>query len=282
MVAAAACLEDLAPDRVVVGPLAEGSGEVRTEHGLMPVPVPAVANLVARSGLELRLTGRRGELVTPTGAALCAAMSDGGGVAGDVRVLGVGMGAGKRAYDPPSVVRAILLQETGGEEPASSASLPHDEDVVWKLETDVDDCGAEALGMVVAQLMEAGAREAHTVALTMKQGRPGTQVQVVCDEADVGRMEEILFCQTTTIGIRRCPMRRTVLPRTMVSVTTDLGRVQAKVVALPGGGRRAYPEHREVVRLSEESGVSYQEALRAVQAALWELDRAQADGLGSD
>ncbi len=131
----------------------------------------------------------------------------------------------------------------------------------------MDDCTGEALGHVIDRLMSAGAREAHALPLVMKKGRPGVQVQVICDDASRQGLERILFEDTTTIGIRRARMERTVLPRRKACVQTDHGSVEVKVVTLPGGGERAYPEYDSVVRLAQESGIAYQDAYAQALAA---------------
>ncbi|MEE8716285.1 MAG: nickel pincer cofactor biosynthesis protein LarC [Coriobacteriales bacterium] len=282
VIACAYCLDNLDVGRVFVSPLYEGTGRVRTQHGVLPVPVPAVAAIVARYGLTLEMGDREGEYVTPTGAAICAALSTGDSLPAHLRIDRVGVGSGKRAYDPPSFVRAMLVSEVEGRTPTEApghtgASAPHaagreglrdGEEEIWKLECDVDDCTAEAVGYALAHLLEAGAREAHALPLTMKSSRPGVQLQVICDEAHREELEGILFSDTTTIGVRRVRMLRTVLPRTTGTVTTRLGEASVKRVTLPDGTPRAYPEHREVARLARQAHVGYQDAWRAVLGAL--------------
>ncbi len=261
VVAAAVCLDDLDVEHVATTPLYEGQGSVRSQHGVLPVPVPAVANIVAAHGIPLTAGTRQGEFVTPTGAAIVAAVRDRATLPAAYVIEKVGLGAGKRAYDPPSVVRALVVRE-------DDAAAPADEDDwVWKLETDVDDCTAEAVAHATRHLMDAGAREVHTLPLTMKHGRPGVQIQVICDERLAPALEGILFSDTTTIGVRRARMRRTVLPRALDCVRTPYGQVGVKVVTLPDGTRRAYPENRDVEAACEASGAGYQEVWRAAIAA---------------
>ena len=257
--AAAWCLDNLAIDRAVVSPLAEGEGQVRTAHCLIPIPVPAVANICAANGLTLAPTGRKGELVTPTGAALAAAIRTDAALPAAYTVNAIGYGAGKRAYEVPSVLRAMLIEDT--------SAKSSDADTVWKLETEVDDCSGEALGHVIDRLLRAGAREAHFLPCFMKKNRPGYQLEVLCGSKDIAAMEQIIFEDTTTIGIRRCPVERTVLPREEVSVATPYGTALVKRVILPTGEVRCYPEYTSVAALSAASGASYQTVYQAVVSA---------------
>ena len=253
VIACAWCLDDLGIDDVYVSALAEGEGHVRCAHGVLPIPVPAVANICEAYGLVLRRTHRMGELVTPTGAAIAAATRTIHALPELYRIVSVGRGTGKRAYEVPSVVVATIVEE------ASEDTAP--EPVVWKLETEVDDCTGEALGYTLDRLFEAGAREAHFVPVFMKKGRPAYQVEVICDDDRIADIENVLFCETTTIGIRRYPVERTTLAREAITLETELGEMGAKVVTLPDGSRRTYLEHESVANVAREQGLSYQEVL---------------------
>lgn len=268
VVSAAYCLDDLDVTDAYVSALAEGYGRVRCAHGILSVPVPAVTNIVADHGLVLERRDMQGELVTPTGAAIAAAVRTKDGAPQRYRVLRVGIGSGKRAYDPPSTVRAMIIEEAS----EAAAPLPQVQGLgmpdLWKLETEMDDCSGEALGNVMQLLYDAGALEVHYLPVFMKKNRPGYQIEVLCSAAKISELESILFENTTTIGIRRCPEWRTALPREAREVQTPLGTVRVKVVSLPSGAERAYPEHDSVQALSMAAGISYQEALRLALSAL--------------
>lgn len=274
IVAAAVCLDSLDVEDVVVGDLAEGTGTVRCAHGVIPVPVPAVCAIAAAHRLPLRATSVRGELVTPTGAAIAAAVRTSDRLPERYLVKKVGLGAGKRSYEGCSgVLRAMLVEPLGAEGGSGATS-----DSVVKLECDVDDCTGEAFGRALDELMAAGAREAHFLPVFTKKSRPAYQLQVVCDEAVRPALERLIFEETTTIGIRRCTMERTVLPRRACTVETPLGPMPAKEVALPSGRRRVYPEHDGVVAAAERAGVPYQEAYRTCLAACDRAAGCTADG----
>lgn len=267
VVSAAVCLDSLGVTDAVVSPLAEGHGRVRTQHGVLPVPVPAVVNIAAAHGLALAPRDVEGELVTPTGAAIAAAVCTADALPPAYAIKAVGYGCGKRAYEPRSMVRAMLV-EPRDPVPAARPTEPARADALVKLETEVDDCTGEALGNALSKLFLAGAREAHYVPIYMKKNRPAYQVEVLCAQDRVAACERVLFEETTTIGVRRHPVERTALPREQKDVRTSLGPAQAKVVTLPSGAVRAYPEHDSVVALAERAGVPYQEAYRAVLVAV--------------
>ena len=234
IVAAAVCLDDLDITDVVITKLNEGQGTIRCQHGILPVPVPAVMNIVQAHGLPLHITGIQGELVTPTGAAIAAAVRTGAKLPDVFTIKKTGMGAGKRNYEGPGMLRAMLIEE-GGE----------DRDRIWKLETNIDDCTGESLGYTMERLMEAGARDVHYLPVYMKKNRPAYQLNVLCTEEDVERMEQIIFEETTTIGIRRVPMDRTILRRESLTVQTPLGEAKVKVCRY-GGTERYFPEYDSV------------------------------------
>ena len=302
--AVAVCLDDLGIHDVIVPSLSEGHGTIRCAHGMMPIPVPAVANLCAAAGIRLVPAPVHGELVTPTGAAIVAALRTSEELPTSYRILATGYGAGKRAYrNTTGVLRVTLAQVDGaskanGERAAASEQallgtgrghapertpdahvepavpfaavgdddpdMPH---VVVKLESDLDDCTGEALGRAIELLMAAGARDAHAVPVVMKKGRPGYQLEVVCDESNEAQLRDIIFATTTTIGIRSVKMRRYPLRRRPGEVVTAYGPVAVKRVVTPGGIVRTYPEYASVVEASERTGATFQEVFRAAEAA---------------
>lgn len=259
----AICLDDLDVTEVIVPSLAEGHGTIRCAHGIMPVPVPAVVNLCQAAGIALAPAPVTGELVTPTGAAIVAALRTGSALPASYAIERVGYGAGKRAYENCSgVLRAVLIASADSDDAGDG-----DHSTVTKLESDLDDCTGEALGRVIELLMAAGAREAHAIPIAMKKGRPGYQLEVICDGELAPALERIIFENTTTIGIRSMDMRRHALPRTPGGIETPYGRVATKLVVMPDGNVRAYPEYSSVVEACERTGASFQDVFRATQAA---------------
>jgi len=256
IVAAAVCFDDLGITETIITGIGEGSGTVRCAHGLLSVPVPAVASIVRDHLLPVKMTGRMGELITPTGAAIAAAVCSSRSLPELMMIEKTGMGAGKRDYEIPSILRAFILSSAEEGKGDSERS-----DRVWKLETNLDDCTGEDLGFVMGCLFEAGARDVFYTPVYMKKNRPGVLLTVLCPEQEIARMEEIIFRETTTIGIRRYACERTVLPRRMTTVDLPDGQVELKICTLPDGSERAYPEYESISRLARERGVSRREIL---------------------
>ena len=249
IVAAAVCLDNLAPDEVIVTGLCEGSGFIRCQHGLIPVPVPAVLNIVQTHGLTLIPTGIKGELVTPTGAAIVAAIRTKEKLPSSFKCTKTGLGAGKRTYERPSLLRAMML-ETGEND---------EKDTIWKLECNIDDCTGEALGYCMGKLLQAGARDVHYIPVYMKKNRPAYQLDVICEEEKRETLESIIFTETTTIGIRRCQMERTVMKREFATITTEYGDAAVKICR-HGEIEKVYPEYESAALIAEKSGMPVGEA----------------------
>ncbi len=253
--AAAVCLDNLNVGEVIIPTLKEGTGTIRCQHGILPVPVPAVANIVSAYGLPLHITDIHGELVTPTGAAIAAAVRTSGKLPDSFTVEMIGMGAGKRDYEAPGFLRAMLIRRE-----------TENRDQIMKLETNVDDCSGESLGYTLNRLMEAGARDAHFIPVYMKKNRPGYQLNVICTPEDAPELEQIIFEETTTIGIRKVLMDRTVMDREVRMVQTPAGEAKIKVCRYKGIEKR-FPEYESVTALCKKSGKDYQEVYRMVEEA---------------
>ena len=253
----AICLDNLDIDRVIVTELCEGRGTVRCQHGILPIPVPAVANIVQTNHLRLKLTQVEGELVTPTGAAIVAAVRTSDKIPESFFIEKTGLGAGKREYSCAGILRAMLLEIENEEN-----WLEKDE--ICKLETNIDDCNGEALGFLMERLMQAGARDVHYTPVYMKKNRPAYQVNVICKKEDAAKLEKLIFQGTTTIGIRRIYMERSILKREAAEIDTPFGKMKVKVCDLPDG-KRIYPEYEEVARICRETGLSYYEVTDKIQ-----------------
>lgn len=254
----AVCMDDLDVEEVIIPRLCEGSGTIRCQHGILPVPVPAVSNIVSAHHLKLHITPVQGELVTPTGAAIAAAFITSEKLPEDFTVEKIGIGAGKRQYECPGILRAMLIREAEKNTEIQKFS-DTESDIIIKLESNIDDCSGETLGYVMELLYEAGAREANYMPVFMKKNRPAWLLTVICKEDQVSGMERIIFKETTTIGIRRQKMERTVLKREKRTVVTPLGDVEVKVCIFDGQ-EYIYPEYESVKKICKKTGVSYREA----------------------
>ena len=262
ILSAAVCMDDLDVEEVIIPRLCEGSGTIRCQHGILPVPVPAVSNIVSAHHLKLHITPVQGELVTPTGAAIVAAFLTSEKLPEDFTVEKIGIGAGKRQYECPGILRAMLIREAEKNTEIQKFS-DTESDTIIKLESNIDDCSGETLGYVMELLYEAGAREANYMPVFMKKNRPAWLLTVICKEDQVSGMERIIFKETTTIGIRRQKMERTVLKREKRTVVTPLGDVEVKVCIFDGQ-EYIYPEYESVKKLCKKTGVSYREAYHMV------------------
>ena len=253
----AVCLDNLEITDVIVPVLYEGTGTIRCQHGILPVPVPAVTNIVQQCGLNLKLTQVKGELVTPTGAAIVAAVRTGKTLPENFQIERIGIGAGKRTYECPGILRAMLIRDTKCKSGTDQSGA--DKDAICKLETNIDDCSGEVLGFVMERLLEAGARDVHYTPVYMKKNRPAWLLTVICTEEDIPGMEALIFAETTSIGIRRIKMERTILPRRKETVRIPFGEVEVKVCGL-GDGQKYYPEYESLVKLCRKTGISYARA----------------------
>ena len=249
--AAAVCLDNLDVTEVIIPGLSEGKGTIRCQHGILSIPVPAVVNIAQMNGLSLQITDVFGELVTPTGAAIAAAVKTKNELPEKFTIMKTGMGGGKREYERPSILRAMLIQE----------QEEHKGDFIYKLETNIDDCTGEMLGYVMERLFDNGAADVSYTPVYMKKNRPAYLLTVLCEEGLVSRLENIIFRDTTTIGIRKVRMERTVLKREIETVRLPFGDINIKKCVLPDSTVRKYPEYETVVQLAKKTNKSMQEIL---------------------
>lgn len=261
--AIAICMDNLDISNVIVPVLYEGTGFIRCQHGQIPVPVPAVTHIAETHKLKLKITDIQGELVTPTGAAVVAAFRTSDRLPEDFTVLKTGIGAGKRQYRCPGILRAMLIRET------TDLQI---KDIIWKLETDMDDCGGEMMGHVMNLLMANGAREVHYTPIYTKKNRPAYTLTVICKESEREKLENLIFSETTTIGIRRVEMERTILQREIQKKDTPVGTTIVKACTLPDGNIRYYPEYENVAELAERNQLSFRETYDRIRS-YWTTER---------
>lgn len=261
--AAAICLDDLGIEDVIVPVLYEGCGYIRCQHGVIPVPVPAALNVVSAHHINLHQTDTEGEFVTPTGAAIVAAIRTEEALPKRYTVEKIGLGAGKRNYERPSILRAMLIAP--GDE--KKKELLADE--IVKLECNIDDCSGEAFGYTMERLFAAGAKDVCYTPVFMKKNRPGYMVSVICDASDREKMEHILLAETTTIGIRRQVMQRTILKRQNQMIATSFGDVSVKVLEVQGQ-KRYTPEFESVAAIARAKGIPFLQVYKTIE---YELSR---------
>jgi pyridinium-3,5-bisthiocarboxylic acid mononucleotide nickel chelatase len=252
--AAAVVLELLGWPRVLSAPPELGRGIARTAHGHIPIPGPAVLELLA--GKPVRPGGPFGEAVTPTGAAILAELAEIGPLPVFVPRR-IGYGAGTRDWpDRPNVLRMTL----GEAMPAGEGSL-------WVLEANLDDCPGQLVARAIEVALEAGALDAWAAPVTMKKGRPGLLLGALCEEPRRAAVTAALFAETPTLGIRRHAVLRDVLDRALVPVETPHGTVRVKVASLEGRELGAHPEYDDCLARAKERGVPVREVMAAALAA---------------
>lgn len=250
----------LGVDRLAASPLPMGSGYIDISHGRMPVPVPAVVELAR--GVPTGECDEPGELTTPTGAAILVTLAEAFGPMPPMVPDAVGYGAGAReGRRTPNVLRVVIGR------PLQSASAEPETDTVWLLEANLDDATGETLGAATQALFEAGALDVWLTPVTMKKGRPGVVVACLADENRRGAVENAIFRETTTFGVRARRVQRAKLDRQHVQTDTPFGTVRIKVGRRAGQVVSALPEYDDCLRLAKERGVAFRVVYEAARAA---------------
>jgi uncharacterized protein (TIGR00299 family) protein len=256
IVGSAVGLDLLGVDRIEASAIPPGRGSVRAAHGRMSLPAPATATLL--KGIPLAESIVEFELTTPTGAAIIATVAEAFGPLPAMTVEAIGLGAGTKEFaDHANILRIFV----------GKVHLPAATDRVWVLETNLDDLPGEVVGYATAQLMTAGALDAFVTPIQMKKNRPGVMITVLCDEPKIADLEEILFRETTTLGIRRYPVSRHKLKRQAAEVETPFGIVKGKLGWLEGRPPTFSPEYEDCARVAREQGAPLREVYQAAHLA---------------
>lgn len=256
IVGAAVGLDLLGVDRFESSAVPPGRGFVRAAHGRMSLPAPATATLL--KNIPLAESTAEMEQTTPTGAAILSTVVEAFGPLPAMTVQQIGLGAGTRETTEVANILRILV---------GTIKIPAGGDRVMVLETNLDDLPGEVVGYATAQLLAAGALDAFVTPIQMKKNRPGVMITVLCDEALVPAMEEILFRETTTLGVRRYPVSRHKLNRKAAEVATAFGPVKGKLGWLDGRPPTFSPEYEDCARVAAASGVPLREVYRAAHGA---------------
>ena len=247
--AVAMLMEEIGADRVVASPVHVGSGQVRCAHGILPVPAPATAYIL--KGIPSYGGSVKGELCTPTGAALLRRFVDEFGPMPVMRTEAIGYGMGMKDFEVANCVRVMLGESEGST------------DTVTQLSCNVDDMTGEEIGYAMDKIFEGGALEVFTVPVGMKKSRPGTMIRVICNNEKKEEILKLIFRYTTTIGVREAVTRRYVLDREIETADTELGQVRIKKVS-GYGVERSKAEFEDLRRIADEKGLSLNE-VRSVE-----------------
>lgn len=265
IVGTALALDILKVDGVSCSPVPPGSGHIRCQHGILPVPAPATADLLR--GIPLSRLDVEGELTTPTGAALVSTLAGSFGPLPEMTLEAVGYGLGSKDLDIPNFLRAFLGASAAG----SSVSGA---DTVLVMETNIDDMSPELLGHTMEVLFSAGALDVFFTPVHMKKNRPGTLLTVLCRPSCRDVMLQVLFNETTTLGIRVREEKRVILERGVAEVDTPHGKVSIKTAVDSSGHRLKYaPEYEDCRRIALEKGIPAREVYEAALLAGLKKDK---------
>jgi uncharacterized protein (TIGR00299 family) protein len=256
IVGSAVGLDLLGVDRFEASPVPPGKGWIKAAHGRMALPAPATAEIL--KGVPLAESMVEMELTTPTGAAILTTVVESFGPLPAMTIESIGLGAGTRDLQEQANVLRLFV---------GSIELPPAGDRIWVLETNLDDLPGEVVGYTMIKLMEAGALDAFLTPIQMKKNRPGTMISILCDEASIPSMEEILFRETSTLGIRRYPVSRHKLKRQGVEVETRYGPIRGKLGWLENRPPTFSPEYEDCARVASSQGVALREVYDAAHAA---------------
>ncbi len=259
----AICFDLLKIDMVVCSPVKEGRGFVQCRHGVMPIPVPAVAQMLQGSEIELITEDVEKELVTPTGFGILKVLKQSCGKMPKMNVLATGYGFGKTQTGRLNALRVFLgtVEETSEYTHLSSGMMKAAEDVVFVLETNLDDCTGEVLGYTMERLFEEGALDVYFTPIQMKKNRPAHMVSVICNQDKIKKLSEILFKETGTLGLRIRETKRIIAHREMKNLDTEFGQVRMKY-SQAGGIESFKPELDHCKDIAKKYGLPLKEVQR--------------------
>jgi pyridinium-3,5-bisthiocarboxylic acid mononucleotide nickel chelatase len=254
--------EGLGVDEIVCSPLNVGGGTVKCAHGVFPVPAPATVELLR--GAPVYSSGIQAELLTPTGAAIVKTLATRFGAFPEMRIEKTGYGAGTRDFPGHANVVRITIGEA-----ASTLASKTVQETISVLEANLDDLNPQVFGYVMDRLLEEGALDAFGMPVQMKKNRPGTLLTVLCKPEDAAKLTQLLFTETTTLGVRRRDEQRQTLARRWVTVATSWGDVRMKIASLNGTVTNYAPEYEDCRRIAAEHKVPLKAVMQeATQAYL--------------
>lgn len=243
-------IDEISADEIIVSPIHVGSGNVKCAHGILPVPAPATAYIL--KDIPIYGGSIKGELCTPTGAALLKHFATRFGDMPIMKVQSIGYGMGKRDFEIANCIRAML------------GETKNETDTVLELSCNVDDMTAEAISFAMDCFIKAGAMDVYTTPIGMKKSRPATLIRVICLKQDKDKMIHSIFKHTTTIGIRETITHRYVLDRQIKTLNTPYGEVRCKTSSGYGVSRSKY-EYDDIICIAEKNNISFEEAKKLIE-----------------
>ncbi len=257
-----------------------GSGFVKMAHGKFPVPPPAVVELL--KNIPIYSTEIEGELTTPTGAAIISTVCEDFGKIPEIKIEKTGYGAGTREYENfPNVLRLMLGEVQSPKSKVQSPSATDNRqlttDKLLLLETNIDDSSPQVLGFVMERAFELGAADCWFTPIQMKKNRPATMISILCEQEKREVLSELLFTETTTLGIRVHEIERDCLPREIVKVKTEFGEIDVKIARYEGKIVNAKPEYEQIREIAVKSKKTLREIERRVLEELNQLPAKHAE-----
>ena len=256
IVSVAILMDYIKPDRVISSVVSDGYGTIKCAHGVLSVPVPATSMIYKNEKIRFKQIEVPTELVTPTGASIISTFAESYGLMPEMNLNKIGIGVGSRNIGGPNTLRVFL-----GEEVTVDGETQNDDIIV--INSNIDDSSGEDLGYVLEKLMDAGALDVSYSPIFMKKNRPAYRLEVICRAETREKLSEIIFDETTTIGVRYYPVQREELTRVRTLVDTELGQIEAKQVSTPSGHTYTYPEYESMKAIASELGIS----IKSVRAA---------------
>ena len=256
IVSVAILMDYIKPDRVISSVVSDGCGTIKCAHGVLSVPVPATSMMYKNEHIRFKQIEVPTELVTPTGAAIISTFAESYGLMPEMNLNKIGIGVGSRNIGGPNTLRVFL-----GEDVTADGETQNGDIIV--INSNIDDSSGEDLGYVLEKLMDAGALDVSYAPIFMKKNRPAYRLEVICRAEIREKLSEIIFDETTTIGVRYYLVQREELARVRTLVDTELGQIEAKQVSTTSGHTYTYPEYESMKSIASELGVS----MKSVRAA---------------
>ena len=256
IVSVAILMDYIKPDRVISSVVSDGCGTIKCAHGVLSVPVPATSMIYKNEHIRFKQIEVPTELVTPTGAAIISTFAESYGLMPEMNLNKIGIGVGSRNIGGPNTLRVFL-----GEDVTADGETQNGDIIV--INSNIDDSSGEDLGYVLEKLMDAGALDVSYAPIFMKKNRPAYRLEVICRAEIREKLSEIIFDETTTIGVRYYLVQREELARVRTLVDTELGQIEAKQVSTTSWHTYTYPEYESMKSIASELGVS----MKSVRAA---------------
>jgi len=258
IVGAAICLHKLGVDQVQSSTVELGGGSVRCAHGVYPVPAPATAEIV--KNMPVRKGTVNYEATTPTGAAILSASVKEFTDRADFRILKTGYGIGSKDGELPNVLRVFLCESIVA---ADAETVPS-----YIIECNIDDMNPEFYDYIIDSLFTAGARDVYITPIIMKKSRPAVKLSVLCTPDAEVRINEILFRETSTIGVRKYGIEKTMLDRRIENISTRYGEIRVKSAFFKGVCIKSKPEYEDCIKIAREQGIPVSQVYREVEQVL--------------